>query len=833
MSSQTFLASDEEVELARQLLKVAECEQAGALHADVAVDIFGRSRLTVEQLRDIWNLADKNGSGDLSIEELAMAIRLMGWAQAGESLHENLLHKTGPLPTLDGIASVKKLNHIHFPPVSSVEIHAYKQAFVLAGPVQGILEGQKAMDAFMISNLSYDELRRIGGLVDNDGRGALDCRQFCMAMYLIHAFQSCLIPAIPTSIPQEVCDQFADIQPPAPDSLSPPFPRSRSSSSLSRSTTSPRITPLSSGDSTPLSPIPDIAEPHEHERWDILPHEKTEADQHFSELDPENKGYIETAAAAKFLMSYDLPQAELGRIWLLADLNRDNRLTPDEFAIVMHLLRQRLAGEPVPETLPPELLSPTLKTKFRVSGIPPPFSPPLKAKPPPPPIPRKDIHPAPPVPSKDQSSISIPNGRHSRARTISAVVSPASSNPRYSMPLSPPLSPSASMHRLKPKSSLSATSPMSFLTSPARPRAASSELLSPFEDPEGELHSNTPSRIPSPSPSPQPPSSDTSGLEALEQSFKKETGRLTLLVESLRAQLLEQGQLREVNTKLQKQNDTLKSELRDMERTVSEVLSANDRLGSQEQYIREIDRLTAEVESKETESGSLKRVLDVVKEEEERLRTALRESEAVATKSSNEVTELRSTITTQTSEIQQLKSRLADMSNAMAEPSSATNNRELRVLLRDATKENEGLKTELRDTQKSMERLLLSSKFPTQMDELQRENRRLKEQVQDLRMLAMTVQSSSAAAANTPSSRAAEVARENEQLKQQLKDGQRAMADLRERNETKLVEMQQQIDSLTHENRRLKLDMNARGRPPHEDNSVPPPAYDDSFVIPP
>lgn len=94
MSTQAFAASDDEADLAAQLLKIAKCEQAGALPPNVAVDLFGRSGLTVEQLRDIWNLADQNGSGDLSKDELAMAIRLMGWAQAGEAFDSGLLHKS-------------------------------------------------------------------------------------------------------------------------------------------------------------------------------------------------------------------------------------------------------------------------------------------------------------------------------------------------------------------------------------------------------------------------------------------------------------------------------------------------------------------------------------------------------------------------------------------------------------------------------------------------------------------------------------------------------------------------------------------------------------------
>lgn len=364
-------------------------------------------------------------------------------------------------------------------------------------------------------------------------------------------------------------------------------------------------------------------------------------------------------------------------------------------------------------------------------------------------------------------------------------------------------------------------------------------LLSPFEDPGLERQANSISREPTPPP-PLPPSlgrADRAALESLEQTHRKETGRLKLVIDSLRAQLSEQGQLREANTNITKENRILKSELRDMERTVSEVLSANDRLGSQEQYVSEIGRLTVEVEAKEIETASAKRVLDVLKEVEQDLRVSLRESQAGAAKAQAEADEMHAVVASQKDEIQELTGRLADMSKAMSEPSSATNNRELRVLLRDAAKENDGLKNKLREMEKAMEQMLLSGRSTTQLDELQRENRRLKEQVQDMTLIAMTVQTStSGGSSSNPPGRGSEtLVRENQQLKDQLKEGQRAVAEMRQTNAAKMIAMQQQIDSLTHENRLLKIEANSRQQRtgPQEDNSVPPPAYDDSFVIPP
>jgi len=73
--------------------------------------------------------------------------------------------------------------------------------------------------------------------------------------------------------------------------------------------------------------------------------------------------------------------------------------------------------------------------------------------------------------------------------------------------------------------------------------------------------------------------------------------------------------------------------------------------------------------------------------------------------------------------------------------------------------------------------------------------------------------------------------KENEQLKSQLQDGKRSFADYRSTSETKIVELQQKIDALAQENNQLKLDIREEGS--QEDSSVPPPAYDESFVASP
>ena len=91
MSLKAFSPSEDELILASQILLITDCQQSGALKADAAIDIFKRSGLSYPILRDIWSIADENASGDLNIRELAAAIRLMGWVQAGEVLQQSLL----------------------------------------------------------------------------------------------------------------------------------------------------------------------------------------------------------------------------------------------------------------------------------------------------------------------------------------------------------------------------------------------------------------------------------------------------------------------------------------------------------------------------------------------------------------------------------------------------------------------------------------------------------------------------------------------------------------------------------------------------------------------
>lgn len=58
------------------------------------------------------------------------------------------------------------------------------------------------------------------------------------------------------------------------------------------------------------------------------------------------------------MIKSNLPNAVLGKIWRLADIDRDGSLDEDEYCLAMHLVSVRLDGHPLPNELPKHLLPP-------------------------------------------------------------------------------------------------------------------------------------------------------------------------------------------------------------------------------------------------------------------------------------------------------------------------------------------------------------------------------------------------------------------------------------------------------------------------------------------
>ncbi|KAH3846731.1 EH domain-containing protein 3-like [Dreissena polymorpha] len=99
----------------------------------------------------------------------------------------------------------------------------------------------------------------------------------------------------------------------------------------------------------------------EHE-W-IVNNDKYKYDEVFTKLNPVN-GKISGAAAKAEMVKSKLPNSVLGKIWKLADVDRDGMLDEDEWALANHLINIKMEGHDLPNELPDHLIPPGKKNGF-------------------------------------------------------------------------------------------------------------------------------------------------------------------------------------------------------------------------------------------------------------------------------------------------------------------------------------------------------------------------------------------------------------------------------------------------------------------------------------
>ncbi|NXI54532.1 ITSN2 protein, partial [Chloroceryle aenea] len=96
--------------------------------------------------------------------------------------------------------------------------------------------------------------------------------------------------------------------------------------------------------------------------WAVPQASRLKYRQKFNSLDKSMSGYLSGFQARNALLQSNLSQTQLATIWSLADLDGDGQLKADEFVLAMHLTDMAKAGQPLPLTLPPELVPPSFRS---------------------------------------------------------------------------------------------------------------------------------------------------------------------------------------------------------------------------------------------------------------------------------------------------------------------------------------------------------------------------------------------------------------------------------------------------------------------------------------
>ena len=91
--SPIFSPSPQELAIVSQIFASADPSKLGVITGDAALKIFAGTKLSPIVLSEIWDIADQDNKGWLSKKNVAVAVRLISWAQKGEKVSADLLSK--------------------------------------------------------------------------------------------------------------------------------------------------------------------------------------------------------------------------------------------------------------------------------------------------------------------------------------------------------------------------------------------------------------------------------------------------------------------------------------------------------------------------------------------------------------------------------------------------------------------------------------------------------------------------------------------------------------------------------------------------------------------
>ncbi|KAL1867209.1 hypothetical protein Plec18167_008750 [Paecilomyces lecythidis] len=366
----------EEKRVFYQLFQAADTTNLGVVTGEVAVPFFEKTKLPPDTLGLIWQLADKENRGLLTPSGFSIVLRLIGHAQAGRVPTDELALQPGPLPKFDGINVTvppprtadgavspppSAGGPARVPPLNPEDANKFYSLFEKSDVQGGILSGEAAKQIFERARLPNEVLGRIWNLADTRQRGALDATEFIVAMHLLTSYKTGVMRGIPSTLPPGLFEaaarrgvrtstgsrQGSDI---------PPVPAIPKQFTGPQRTQSPINRQLYASPLSAQSTGPD---------WLITPQEKAHYDNIFTTVDTAKLGAISGDQAVAFFTNAQLPEEVLAQIWDLADIDSDGQLTPDEFAVAMHLVRgQRARKEPLPQVLPPALIPPSMRRQI-------------------------------------------------------------------------------------------------------------------------------------------------------------------------------------------------------------------------------------------------------------------------------------------------------------------------------------------------------------------------------------------------------------------------------------------------------------------------------------
>uniref|UniRef100_A0A673C9U7 Intersectin 2b n=1 Tax=Sphaeramia orbicularis TaxID=375764 RepID=A0A673C9U7_9TELE len=279
--------------------------------------------------------------------------------------------------------------------VSPEERDKHDQKFDTLSPTMGYISGEQARKFFLQSGLPASVLAEIWALADMNKDGKMDRLEFSIAMKLIKLkLQGTPLPSALPIIMKQPPVRAPSLKAPTSTMTSSPYGLSPLVGSTSTMPLMPTVgaTTLPNGTIGILQPIPTgalatacvlcchcfcfsstssspsvmspmLSGPSD---WAVPHASRLKYRQQFNSLDKQMTGYLTGQQVRGAMATTMLTQTQLASIWTLADVDKDGKLKAEEFILAMHLVDMAKIGQPLPLTLPNELVPPSQRLFFIV-----------------------------------------------------------------------------------------------------------------------------------------------------------------------------------------------------------------------------------------------------------------------------------------------------------------------------------------------------------------------------------------------------------------------------------------------------------------------------------
>ncbi|ELU40092.1 EF hand domain-containing protein [Rhizoctonia solani AG-1 IA] len=231
-----FEATAQEQQVIKAVFARADTQDLGVVTGDEAVKVFAGSALPPATLGEIWQLSDTENNGFLTETGLGIALRLIGWAQAGEAPKKDLIgrgecqsdgHPTrahtaqsarsrrsresrsqASPPTQALLCPVRPLRHSPHGPSCPRSPPKTDKSFSACSSRVDLPMATRHATYSSDPNFQPKNSAKFGQhLADTHERGALDSTDFIIGMFLIQAVMTGQLQILPSGLPAGLYEQ--------------------------------------------------------------------------------------------------------------------------------------------------------------------------------------------------------------------------------------------------------------------------------------------------------------------------------------------------------------------------------------------------------------------------------------------------------------------------------------------------------------------------------------------------------------------------------------------------------------------------------------------------